>query len=85
MQPVYLHRIDPPANMRRFYTLEVCPTLWGRWALIRYWGRIGSSGQWRETWYDSESAACAAGELILRKKLRRGYVCMHANVAYFEK
>lgn len=81
MQPIFLHRIEPAVNMRRFYTLEVCPTLLGSWALIRRWGRIGSSGQSQEIWYDSESTARRAGEQICLKKLRRGYVRMHSNVA----
>jgi predicted DNA-binding WGR domain protein len=81
MHPVYLQRIDPAANMRRFYRLEVCPTLLGGWALIRHWGRIGSSGQSIETWYDSEAAAWYAGEKIRRKKLRRGYLPLHIYVA----
>ena len=39
---MHLRRIDPDRNMARFYTMSVQPTLFGEWALLREWGRIGS-------------------------------------------
>jgi predicted DNA-binding WGR domain protein len=73
MTTIYLQRIDPERNMARFYRITVTPTLFGEWALIREWGRIGSPGTVRETWYDDEAAACRAGEQRVQQKLRRGY------------
>lgn len=53
--------------------ITVTPTLFGEWALIREWGRIGSPGTVRETWYDDDAAAWRAGEQRVQQKLRRGY------------
>jgi predicted DNA-binding WGR domain protein len=30
--------------MARFYKLDVQPTLFGKWTLVREWGRIGRPG-----------------------------------------
>jgi predicted DNA-binding WGR domain protein len=40
---------------------------------MREWGRIGSAGTVRETWYDSEAEALGAGEKLLAQKTKRGY------------
>ncbi|MEM1364057.1 MAG: WGR domain-containing protein, partial [Pseudomonadota bacterium] len=34
-------------NKRRFYALSVQRTLFGEWALVREWGRIGVGGRLR--------------------------------------
>jgi predicted DNA-binding WGR domain protein len=39
-----LVRIDEGRNMARFYKLDVQPTLFGEWSLVREWGRIGRPG-----------------------------------------
>jgi len=39
-----LEKINPARNHRRWYVLSVQPTLFGEWALIREWGRIGNNG-----------------------------------------
>ena len=41
---IVLTRVDPIENMARFYKLDVQPTLFDEWSLIREWGRIGQSG-----------------------------------------
>jgi predicted DNA-binding WGR domain protein len=38
---INLLRIDEDSNMARFYKLDVQPTLFGEWSLVREWGRIG--------------------------------------------
>ena len=43
MNGVRFQRIQPSKNEFRFYVLLVAPTLWGTWALVRRWGRIGIS------------------------------------------
>jgi predicted DNA-binding WGR domain protein len=73
MALAYLHRIDPKANMARFYCIDIAPNLFGEVCVLRTWGRIGTRGQTRiET--------CAALEDVeqhsmkmLKAKLRRGY------------
>ena len=40
----HLRLIDPDWNMARFYAMSLQPTLFGAWALLLEWGRIGSTG-----------------------------------------
>jgi nicotinate-nucleotide pyrophosphorylase (carboxylating) len=47
----HLHRIDPEANMARFYSIDALPTLFGESSVLRCWGRIGTRGRTSlETW-----------------------------------
>ncbi len=39
---IRLTRSDPSRNMHRFYAVQLAPTLFGEWALVAEWGRIGS-------------------------------------------
>lgn len=68
-----LQRIDQGRNMARSYELSVQPGLFGDTALTRHWGRIGTAGQTKEYWFDTEAAATTEAESILRQKQRRGY------------
>ena len=49
MYTVALRRIDPARNMARFYAVEVMPTLFGQWAVVRRWGRVNTDGRRSET------------------------------------
>ena len=71
---VYLERIDHAAGMARFYAVMVTPTLFGDWAVIREWGRIGQGGTVRDSVYGSEHNAQIAAADIVRGKVRKGYV-----------
>ncbi len=71
---VYLTKIDAARNMARFYSLDLQPTLFDEWALVRQWGRIGQAGQLRSTLYKKRDDAAAALERELRRRKRRGYV-----------
>jgi len=73
MSAVYLEKRNPAQNMARFYRITVTPTLFGEWAVMREWGRIGRDGQVRALWFDSEDEARVAGDGLRRKKERRGY------------
>lgn len=68
-----LFRIDPDQSMARFYKLDVQPTLFGEWAVICEWGRIGQGGTVRSTPYGTASEAEAARDRQWRIKERRGY------------
>ncbi|MCZ8272006.1 MAG: WGR domain-containing protein [Beijerinckiaceae bacterium] len=35
---IRLQCIDPAKNKRRFYMMQVQPTLFGEWELLREWG-----------------------------------------------
>lgn len=73
MSAVTLTRIDSAHNMRRFYRLDVQPTLFGEYALVKEWGRIGRGGQVRSTPYPTPEAAEAALNAQHSAKVRRGY------------
>lgn len=68
-----LFRIDSEHNMARFYKLDVQPTLFGQWALIREWGRIGRAGTARSVVFATLGEAEAALRDQRRLKERRGY------------
>ena len=70
---VYLTKIDAARNMARFYFLDLQPDLFGGWALVRHWGRIGQRGQVRSALYKKQEGAAAALERELRRRKRRGY------------
>jgi predicted DNA-binding WGR domain protein len=45
----HLHRIDPDANMARYYCVDIAPTLFGDVSVVRTWGRIGTTAGRIET------------------------------------
>ena len=57
---IVLTRSDPDRNMHRFYALDVTPTLFGNWAIIVEWGRIGSPGVVQRRTFTNEATANAA-------------------------
>ena len=59
--------------MARFYVLDIQPTLFGEWALVREWGRIGSAGRLVSSRFASEREAALAIAEHLEAKLRKGY------------
>lgn len=73
-----LRRIDPSRNMSRFYAVDIVTSLFGEAILVRRWGRIGSSGQHLEMWFDERSSAQAALDRLVRIKTRRGYCSVPA-------
>jgi predicted DNA-binding WGR domain protein len=73
MTAVNLHRIDPACNMRRFYRLDVQPDLFGGFAVVKAWGRIGARGRMVDEWHMTEAAAVAALQRQAERKRRRGY------------
>ncbi len=74
MNRIYLEKRDPENNMQRFYAMHVSQTIFGDWALIREWGRIGSPGTVRENWFDTEEEAIIAELKLSHSKKRRGYI-----------
>lgn len=59
--------------MARFYVLAIEPTLFGDAALVREWGRIGTSGRRRLDLHADPTAAAEALDVWLMRKARRGY------------
>ena len=56
MSRFHLVRIDPENNTRRFYAARVQATLFGTFALVREWGRIGSPGRMQSEEHGSHRA-----------------------------
>jgi len=80
MPALYLEKRIPALNQKRFYTITVTPTLFGPWALVREWGRIGPPGTVRETGFASEHAAVTASPSLRRRKERRGYALVPSGL-----
>ena len=74
MNAVHLTRIDPARNMRRFYRLDVQPDLFGGFAVVKEWGRIGSRGRMMDELHATEALAAAAMQHQRERKRRRGYL-----------
>lgn len=60
--------------MARFYRLEVRPTLFGEWSVVRFWGRIGTIGRAHLETYLTQEAAMISVDRLEQAKRRRGYV-----------
>jgi predicted DNA-binding WGR domain protein len=53
----FLTRIDPTRNINRFYVVQVMPSLFGDWTVLREWGRRGSPGTVRLSSYQRRNEA----------------------------
>jgi predicted DNA-binding WGR domain protein len=73
MTAIMLTRIDQRRNMARFYKLDVQPTLFGEWSLVREWGRIGCAGLVHAEIYMSRGRADQALISKWSEKRKRGY------------
>jgi predicted DNA-binding WGR domain protein len=65
--------IDNRRNMARFYKLDVQPTLFGQWSVVREWGRIGRAGTVRIETHQTRGKADLSMALNWTRKLKRGY------------
>ena len=72
-ETAHLVRIAPERNERRFYRLRLCRDLFGGWAVMREWGRIGRGGRLRLDLHGSQGEAADALSRLVRAKRRRGY------------
>jgi predicted DNA-binding WGR domain protein len=59
--------------MHRFYAMHLAPTLFGEWAVVTEWGRIGSPGTVRHRVFATEALARTALLQRAHAKLGRGY------------
>lgn len=76
----YLEKREAVRNMQRYYRVIVVPTLFGEWAMVREWGRIGQRGGSRmECWFADEADARRSGAAIAASKRRRGYQALLAE------
>jgi predicted DNA-binding WGR domain protein len=60
--------------MHRFYAMQLAPILFGEWALVAEWGRIGSPGKVMRQAFPTEELAQTALAKRIRAKTRPGYM-----------
>jgi predicted DNA-binding WGR domain protein len=70
---VRLTSVDLEANRFRSYALSWRPTLWGDFALVQTWGRLGSPSRSCTTFFASRPMAQEAIVRLLRRRMRHGY------------
>jgi len=72
-----LQRIDHAENHWRWYVLSVQKTLFGEWAVIREWGRLGNEGgQTLTSYFATLPEALAMCDTLRMRKVRRGYTAL---------
>jgi predicted DNA-binding WGR domain protein len=69
----YFTRSEPAKNLHRFYVVQLAPTLFGSWMLLREWGRSGSPGTVRVTSFAQYDDAEQAARQIIKRRLQHGY------------
>jgi predicted DNA-binding WGR domain protein len=74
MSAVHLSRIDPARNMCRFYRLDVQPDLFGGFAVVKEWVRIGARAITSKSVVSRDTQpACSCLQLaVATNSLRRG-------------
>ena len=80
MKAILLYRLNPDQNEKRFYWIQISPSLLDPWAVIRIWGRIGESQRILVTPCADEHAAIALGQRLLKKRLNRGYTIQKGSL-----
>jgi predicted DNA-binding WGR domain protein len=70
---VHLRCVNSSQNKYRFYAMSVQPNLFGEWALIREWGRIGTTGRRRTDHFANAGEALDSLKALKDKKVKRGY------------
>ncbi len=71
--PVIFRRRDPARNMARFYVLALERTLWGTYAVVRSYGRIGAFGRTHAEHFATRGEAEVHRMRLAAAKMRRGY------------
>jgi predicted DNA-binding WGR domain protein len=65
--------LDPAKNRARFYTLHWQRGLWQEEALVQRWGRIGTVGRHRATFYARREQAQETIMRVIQHRLQHGY------------
>ena len=69
----HLVYLAPKQKTRKFYILYTTPTLFGEWALVHTWGKVGRKGRCKEEWFPSSKEANLAAGMVLAQKTQMGY------------
>ena len=71
---IYLTRSDSSINKLCYYSLRIDTDLFGRWSLIRQWGRLdASSGALKIDSFETEPEALHIFTNLTKQKLNKGY------------
>ncbi|MGI0119716.1 WGR domain-containing protein [Zooshikella sp. RANM57] len=70
---ILLHKIDQQRNENKYYSLHIQPDLFGQWALMRYWGRIGKNGQLKIDTFSTLEEAQQLFNDLKKNKIKKGY------------
>ncbi|MCS3695019.1 putative DNA-binding WGR domain protein [Bradyrhizobium elkanii] len=73
MTAIMLTRVDQRRNVACYYKLDIQPTLFGGWSLVREWGRIGHGDTVRIDAHPTRGKADLAFISKWAAKQRRGY------------
>ena len=68
-----LHRINHERNERRFYAVQVGPSLFDEHAVLRLWGRIGGYQRQMVTPCPSPDDAQVLARQLIQRRLQHGY------------
>jgi predicted DNA-binding WGR domain protein len=66
-------RLEPEHNRYRSYRLELTQDLFGNWALVRSWGRIGGTPRTKVEYFVFRFDAKDQAQRIIRRRLAHGY------------
>jgi len=67
-------KVDPEQSKHRWYAIAWGPTLFGNWAVVRSWGRMGTNWvRCKSEVFEDDDAACIEAEAQVKRRLSRGY------------
>ncbi len=76
---IRFERVVPETNGYRDYEITIVRDLFGEWAVVRCWGRVGGFHQRKTTCFPSRDETAKLAGRVARRRLSRGY-----EVASFE-
>jgi len=82
MRAMRLSRIDLARNMRRFYRLDVQADLFGGFAVVKEWGRIGARGRMVGESYATKALGDAAMQRQAERERRRDTQNAPSSIAH---
>lgn len=74
------YKLSPKKNQYRWYRAQIVLGLFGDWAVVCEWGRIGQDGKKISLWFSSEDSAKDKYQDIIKKRISRGYSTDVPNV-----
>ncbi|MCP4543651.1 MAG: WGR domain-containing protein [Chloroflexi bacterium] len=70
-------KIDPTENERRWYVVSWGPTLFGKWAVVCTWGRLGTDWSQRQVQeFDTQDQAVDEANTQIQRRENRGYTAV---------